>query len=255
MPRTARKQSRTGIYHVMLRGINKQQIFHDEEDCLYFLKLLDRFKKPCGYSLYAYCLMGNHVHLLLKECGEVPVGGIFRHIGSSYVYWYNLKYERTGHLFQDRFRSEPVEDDGYLLTVFRYILLNPVKAGLCSQAEQYKYSSAGEYLNGKKGITDTAFIRETLGSWDIRELLSQPDDDDQCMEMEEKTARTRVTDETAEEMIRKDLGGLHVKAGKAKERQALNAGIGRLIRAGISIRQLSRLTGISKKIIENALNQ
>ena len=73
--------------------------------------------------------MGNHVHLLIQEGNETTLGDVFRHIGSAFVYWYNIKYERVGHLFQDRYKSEPVEDEAYLLTVFRYILMNPVKVG------------------------------------------------------------------------------------------------------------------------------
>ena len=251
MPRTARKKSCKQIYHVMLRGINKQQIFYEKEDYQFFISLLERYKKPCGYEIYAYCLMGNHIHLLIREGNEVTTGDIFRHIGSAFVYWYNIKYERVGHLFQDRYKSEPVEDETYLLTVFRYILNNPVKAGLCGKAEEYPYSSAGEYLKGINGITDTSYIKGIYDEKSLKEYIYQKNED-QCMEMDE-TNRKRVTDEEAGQLISKELGGAIPAIGKAKERKGLNSSINRLIRAGISIRQLSRLTGISKKIIENAL--
>ena len=251
MPRTARKKSCKQIYHVMMRGINKQQIFYDKEDCRYFIRLLDRYKESCGYQIYAYCLMGNHIHLLVREGMETPLGDVIRLIGSAFVYWYNLKYERTGHLFQDRYKSEAVEDDTYLLTVFRYILLNPVKAGLCVKAEDYPYSSAGEYLKGTKGITDTALIKGMIDEQKMNEYIYQ-ENEDQCMEVDE-TNRKRVTDEKAGTMINRELGSVMPAIGKAKEREELNASIVKLIHAGISIRQLSRLTGISKKVIENAL--
>ena len=251
MPRTARKRSSKQIYHVMLRGINKQQIFYDKEDYQFFAGLLERYKEPCGYQLYAYCLMGNHVHLLIQEGNETTLGDVFRHIGSAFVYWYNIKYDRVGHLFQDRYKSEPVEDEAYLLTVFRYILMNPVKAGFCSAPEQYPYSSAAEYLKGTKGITDTSMIMGMLDEKGLKKYINQKNDD-QCMEMNE-TIRKRVTDEEAKGMINKELGSLMPSIGKAKERKELNASINRLIHSGISIRQLSRLTGISKKVIESAL--
>lgn len=251
MPRTARKKSCKQIYHVMLRGINKQQIFYEKEDYQFFVSLLERYKEPCGYEIYAYCLMGNHIHLLIREGNEVTTGDIFRHIGSAFVYWYNIKYERVGHLFQDRYKSEPVEDETYLLTVFRYILNNPVKAGLCGKAEEYPYSSAGEYLKGINGITDTSYIKGMYNEKNLKEYIYQKNED-QCMEMDE-TNRKRVTDEEARQLISKELGGAIPAIGKTKERKGLNSSINRLIRAGISIRQLSRLTGISKKIIENAL--
>jgi len=251
MPRTARKKSSRKIYHVMWRGINKQQVFLDPEDNRYFIGLLERFKKSCEYEIYAYCLMGNHVHLLIREGDRTSTGDIFRHIGSAFVYWYNIKYERVGHLFQDRYKSEPVEDEAYLLTVFRYILMNPVKAGLCGRPEQYPYSSAEEYLDGKDGITDTALIRGILGEESIKEFVCR-ENDDLCMDMDE-TPRKRVTDEEARKMIDREFGSVMPAAGKAKERKALNASICNLVRGGISIRQLSRLTGLSKKIIENAM--
>ena len=252
MPRTARKKSSNRIYHVMLRGINRQQIFYDKGDYQYFTKLLERYKEPCGYELYAYCLMGNHVHLLIREGEETSLGDVFRHIGSAFVYWYNIKYERAGHLFQDRYKSEPVDTEAYMLTVFRYILMNPVKAGLCTRVEQYPYSSAKEYLLEADGITDTVRMKSMLDKNAMLEYIYQSNED-RCIEMDD-TVRKRVTDEAAEQMIRSEMGGINPTVGKAKERQTLNEAIRKLIQAGISIRQLNRLTGISKKIIENALN-
>ena len=129
--------------------------------------------------------------------------------------------------------------------------MNPVKAGLCGKAEEYPYSSAGEYLKGINGITDTSYIKGMYNEKNLKEYIYQKNED-QCMEMDE-TSRKRVTDEEARQLISKELGGVIPAIGKAKERKGLNASISRLIHAGISIRQLSRLTGISKKVIENAL--
>ena len=116
MPRQARKKSESGIYHIMLRGINKQQIFEDEEDFQKFIQVLKECKAVSEYKLFAYCLMGNHIHMLIKPEKE-PLELVFKRIGSRYVYWYNWKYRRTGHLFQDRYKSEPINDDSYFLTV------------------------------------------------------------------------------------------------------------------------------------------
>ena len=110
MPRKARRKSESGIYHIILRGINKQIIFGDEEDHDRFLKTIKKYKIVCGYKVYAYCLMSNHVHLLIRV-GQEDLDLIIKRIAGSYVYWYNWKYSRTGHLFQDRFRSEPVDSD------------------------------------------------------------------------------------------------------------------------------------------------
>ena len=146
MSRQARKPSESGIYHVMLRGINKQQIFIDEEDYEKFLWVLKDTKEISEYKLYAYCLMDNHIHLLIKVEKE-PLHIIFKRIGNRFVYWYNAKYQRIGHLFQDRYKSEAVENEEYFLTVLRYIHQNPLKAGICENVSDYKYSSYNEYLS------------------------------------------------------------------------------------------------------------
>ena len=125
MPRKSRAKSENGIYHIMLRGINKQIIFEDEEDNKKFLEVLKECKDICDFKLFAYCLMGNHIHLLLKVEKE-ELEQIFKRIGARFVYWYNLKYKRSGHLFQDRFKSEPINDDNYFLNVLHYIHQNPV---------------------------------------------------------------------------------------------------------------------------------
>jgi len=140
MPRSGRKKSETGIYHVMLRGINRQPIFAENEDYYKYLSLLTTVKDISGFKLYAYCLMENHIHLLLKEDGE-PLGQIFKRLGSRYVFWFNKKYNRVGHLFQDRFKSAPVEDEGYFIRALFYIYQNPVEAGICAKPRDYEWSS------------------------------------------------------------------------------------------------------------------
>ena len=120
MPRTPREKSPSGIYHIMMRGINRQSIFSDDEDNEKFLTTLSDCKELCGFELYGYCLMGNHVHLLLKEADE-DIGQIVKRISSRYVIWFNRKYMRSGHLFQERFKSEAINNDKYFVTILRYI--------------------------------------------------------------------------------------------------------------------------------------
>ena len=156
MARQARQLSSTGIYHVILRGINRQNIFEDDEDKSKFLDILIKYKQICQYSVYAYCLMDNHIHLVIKE-GPDPLHRIMKRIGVSFVYWFNWKYHRSGHLFQDRFISTTVDDDSYLLEVIRYIHQNPLKAGLVTALENFAWSSFSDYL-GTPLIADTNFV-------------------------------------------------------------------------------------------------
>ena len=194
MPRTARKKSETGIYHIMLRGINKQVLFEDEEDCEKFLQVLKECRWISGYKLMAYCLMGNHLHLLMKEEKE-ELEQIFKRIGVRYVYWYNFKYKRSGHLFQDRFKSEPINSDGYFLAVLRYIHQNPVKAGLCNDVSEYKWSSYCDYMNDS-GITDIEFGLSLFNKDKKRATLEfkkymKEYDKTSCPNMEQKNLRKK----------------------------------------------------------------
>ena len=247
MPRQARKKSESGIYHIMLRGINRQQIFEDEEDYVRFLETLQKYKAQCEYELYAYCLMGNHIHLLMKE-GKEDLTQIFKRIGGSYVYWYNWKYHRCGHLFQDRFKSEPVETDEYFLTVLRYIHQNPVKAMLCHSAEEYSYSSMREYLSGT-GLVDTEFALSMISKEQLVDFHRE-ENADQCLDISEND---RMTDEEARILMRKISKCDNTTDFQLLDKQSRSLHIQKLHEKGVSIRQISRLTGVSKKVIERSL--
>ena len=251
MPRQARKRAESKIYHIMLRGINQQQIFEDEEDKQKFLQILLECRELSGFRLLAYCLMGNHVHLLLWE-GKESLEQVFKRIGGRFVYWYNVKYKRVGHLFQDRFKSEPVENDAYLLTVLRYIHQNPVKAGICEKAEDYPYSSMREYL-GAPGFADVAFTDTLISREDLIAFHKFPGSEN-CLDIPEKPI-IRMTDEEAKEIIKRETG-----CESATDFQKLtpinrDKAIIRLRSRHLSLRQISRLTGVSlmivRRIVEN----
>ncbi len=158
MPRYQRVISETGIYHVMLRGNERKNLFFDDEDRLRFLETLSIKKKEVGFILYAYCLMDNHVHLLIRE-GNETLGLTMKRINVSFANYFNQKYHRIGHLFQDRFKSEPIKDERHLLAVLRYIHQNPVKAGMVNHAGRYNWSSYCEYVGTRTNSNvDTDFI-------------------------------------------------------------------------------------------------
>ncbi|MGV8907636.1 MAG: transposase [Propionicimonas sp.] len=142
MPRHARQLAGSGIYHVMLRGVNRDSIFIEDGDSAMFLRALSQAKDASGCQVFAYCLMSNHAHLVLRS-GEEPIGTVVKRLGVRYAGWFNRKYGRVGHLFQDRFRSVPVEDDAHLVTLLRYVWNNPVEAGMVARAEEYRWSSCG----------------------------------------------------------------------------------------------------------------
>lgn len=248
MPRQSRIISPTGIYHIMLRGVNRQNIFNSEHDMNVFLKIMKKSKFACGFELYAYCLMPNHIHFLMKQ-NDKNLEIIFKQIAGCYAGWFNFKYERTGHLFQDRFKSEPVENESYLITVMRYIHRNPLKAGLCENQEDYRYSSYNDYLFQGQGIADTGFINSLIEK-DEFIRLSEIDILDKCLDIEEKS---RIGDNHAVEILCNIAGIKNISDIKFLPRNRLNYVIIKARELGIAARQINRVTGIERYAIEKAV--
>lgn len=253
MPRRARKISDSGMYHVVMRGINRQTIFEDGEDCEKFLGLLYFYKDQCSYRVHAWCLMNNHVHLLIEIKGD-PIDIVFKKVGTNYVMYFNRKYQRVGHLFQDRFGSEAVEDDGYYLSAMRYIHMNPVKAGICSAPEEYEYSSYREYVGDS--LRTLTYKDMALGMLGLEEFkrYTVSKNDDMFLDIPEFVA-AKLTDEAAKVIIEKCTG-----CRNAAEFQKLNnfqrdEALKRIIQKGVAINQLARLTGWSRTVIRRALEK
>ena len=190
--------------------------------------------------------MSNHVHILLKE-GKENLTLVLKRIAGSYVYWYNWKYHRSGHLFQDRFKSEPVEDDAYFLTVIRYIHQNPVKAGICRNVDGYKFSSYNEYINNAT-LIDTDFC---LGIIDKEQFIEFNNEfnDDVCLDISNNDFR--LNDDEALKIILKTCRCKSVSDFQKFDKIKRNYYIGKFYQKGLSIRQISRLTGLSRKVVEN----
>ena len=242
MPRTARKRSESGYYHVLIRGIGKQNIFEDDDDRQRFVDTLKRYKQELKFEIHAYCLMGNHVHLLIKDV-EDKLDLILKKIEGSYAYYFNWKYERSGHLFQDRFKSEAIEDDGYYLAVLRYIHQNPKKAGL-----PLKWSSYSEYISAS-GITDTGFALELLGGKEKFVEFMNENDETNCLEIVDSK---RLTDEKAIDIIRKKHKIKKVQAIGDLSADKRNQLLHKLKEDGLSVRQIERLTGINRGVVLKA---
>lgn len=251
MPRKERKKSSTGIYHVMLRGINGQIIFEDREDFLKLLETIKGYREESGYSIYGYCLMTNHIHLLIKE-GKEDLGTVFRRIGAKYVYWYNWKYSRRGHLFQDRYKSEVVEDDAYLVTVLRYIHQNPLKAGIERSIRKYPWSSYREYI-GESDICDTAFplglfAKDSQKALSLFKEFHAKENKDKCLDYEDSY---KMNDSEAAQIIKQSAGVDNTSSIQCFDKKKRNEFIKGFKEQGMSIRQIERLTGVSFGVIRN----
>ncbi|MDD5603498.1 MAG: transposase [Eubacteriales bacterium] len=251
----------------MMRGINRQQIMEDDEDYQKFLQTLKYYKKISGYKLYAYCLMGNHVHMIIKVEKEA-LEQIFKRICGRYAYWFNTKYLRAGHLFQDRFRSGPIEDEGYFLSVLRYIHQNPLKAGYASNIDEYPYSSYRCYLEPEENhLVDVDFALNMMSMKEFVEYQNtvnknedkdtgkgkgkdwdEDNTEDKYLEIVEPSRR--FTDEQAKGIINRISKCKNAADYQRLEVSIRNSYIGEFRREGLSVRQISRLTGISKGIVE-----
>ncbi len=262
MGRKPREKSGTGIYHVMLRGINRQDIFEDDEDYSVFKKQLYHvvfFKDengkplPSRCTIYAYCLMTNHVHLLIKETEE-DLSTVIKRITVGYAHYYNSKYQHAGHLFQNRFRSEVVNDETYFLTLLRYIHQNPVAAGIIKTVETYRWSSWMEYENYTKGQQSICSIQSVLKLMpfaELRELIFELLPKASLILDFDNEGRRRTDDEI--KAFLSESFGLRQPTDLQLYSHDRRLDILRMSKQyGASIRQLERLTGISFTIVRMA---
>ena len=247
MPRTARVKGNSGFYHIVARGVGKQILFEEDSDYFCFFGLLKKYRKEENFDVIAYCLMENHFHLLLKI--DSGMDRLMKKLLTSYAFYYNSKYERVGHLFQDRYKSIPVENDAYLLSVVRYIHNNPVKAGICP-ADQYRWSSWKAYT-GSASLVRADLVLGLAGGLDGFRAFSLLDDAD-GVEHLEVMDRRRVSDTKAQMIIRDKL---HLESGtriQDLDRAGRDAALKKLKAEGLSVRQIERLTGINRGVIQNA---
>jgi REP element-mobilizing transposase RayT len=145
MARKPRLHEIGGVYHVMLRGNAGQDIFFDDDDFHYFYLLLQQGIIRYGHRIHGFCLMSNHMHLAI-QVGEEPLAKIMQNMSFRYTRWVNKKQKRIGHLFQGRYKAIMVDQDAYLLELIRYIHLNPVRANVVSQPQNYPWSGHRAYL-------------------------------------------------------------------------------------------------------------
>lgn len=182
MARKPRVQDKGMIHHVIVRGNNSQNIFYDDTDRVRYLHLLHRYKNRFKFKILAYCFMDNHIHLLLKQ-SEIELSRFMAGLQQSYTQYFNSKYQETGHVFEQRFKSFPCSDEAYYLALVAYIHNNPKKAGIVEDAGKYIWSSHIEIINPREdNLCDINELFELIGrdhSSSITEylwLLGEADD-------------------------------------------------------------------------------
>lgn len=181
-----------GLYHVIARGNQKQKTFLTKEDYLKYLRLLGEQLELREIKLFAYCLMPNHVHLLMEQAGNHPLSRYMQRLQTAYTQYFNRKHEKVGHLFQGRYKAIVVDKDSYLLELVRYIQLNPFRAKLEKQPGEYPWTSHKQYMGQEKKPLAKAEAGPVLAMFSKRKKEAQ-------------RAYVRFVGEGSEEGHREDL--------------------------------------------------
>lgn len=243
----------TGFYHVCARGAGKQLIFEGDEDRWEFLELMRDCCREEGVTVVAWCLMGNHVHLVLADY-EDRMSAAMHQLLLTYARRFNKRTGRTGHLFQNRFDRRSLDTDWQVMEAIRSVHADPQEAGM-SLIERYPWSSFPEHLraydgdaaDAARGFSDPSCVLELFGSAEgfIAYSLSTPDGCDPAMPVLEETEWER---HAFAEKLSKGLGvPLHgVKTVPPAQRDTVIVGLNN---AGFTVRQIERYTGIGKSTV------
>jgi putative transposase len=220
MPRRARVAVAGIPWHIIQRGNNRAACFYAEEDYFYFLDRLEKESAKFGCSIHTYCLMTNHVHLLLTPQEVDSASLMMKHLGQRYVQYINRRYRRSGTLWEGRFRSCLAQHDHYVMTCYRYIEMNPVRAGMVSHPAAYPWS--GYHHNARGHINNLITAHN--------DYLSLGNSGEQRMRVYRDMLNAVVSQEELEQ-IRKATNGNYV-LGDKRFQQEIEYTLGRRVTPG-----------------------
>ena len=251
MPRRPRELSSTGLYHIIIRGNDRNDIFYDNQDRYVFLKILEETKEKFKIEIYSYCLMNNHVHIVLKIKDEF-LSKAMQSLGIKYSLYFNKKINRNGHLFQNRFFSKKIENFNYFLTVCKYVHRNPEKA-MIDKTENYKWSSFKEYVGKEKLINKKVLLHYFNNDIsEFKRYTLKNDDKEQLYNLAEFELIRKLTEEELSEII-KDKYDLEnasdITLLDEEQRSCIILGLREI--KGTSLAQISRVTRITEYFIKN----
>ncbi len=247
MTRRARQASESGWYHVTMRGAGRRALFEDDDDRVRFLRDLDDAARHSNEAVEipAWCLMDNHVHLVVKAEDLSSLQRSTHRLCSGYASRFNRKNGHVGPVFQERFASFPIESDAYLMEAIRYVHLNCRDKGFEDPA-RYRWSSYRLFIDGPR----------TLAMDGIVDLFGGPDgfkrfhaEDVHLGMVEAPTHRRRLDDERARRIARIECGSGFAEVIPLMEHSERDRAIARLYALGLSTRQLERMTGIGRSVI------
>ncbi len=244
MSRVAREESPTGYYHILVRGNNRSYIFNNQRYKAAFMEMIEEQEKDTGIELAAWCIMDNHVHLVLKaELDQLSLA--MKRINIKFAMMYNQDQNMVGHVFQDRFKSHVIDSDEYLLQVVRYVHNNPVSAKIVKNPGDYKWSSYREYLiRSQVEKRDQYRIVMELFNDKLESFEEFHTIEDSKEYLEIKEDMERIREEKAQAIISECFSkhGIDEMVQIRGDGWIKNELIGNLIRkSGLSYRSISRL--------------
>jgi len=274
MPRKLREKSPQDLYHIVFRGTNKQVLFESKYDYMKFLEYMQKAKNQINFEIHGYCLMSNHIHMLVKTPFD-NLSKIGQSINAPYAHFYNIKYCRTGSLFEIRFGSIPILTIQQYMNTVRYIHQNPVRAGIISNQNAHKYlwSSLKEFKEYAMSNNSDKFtylinpniVAETFECFESFEKLDSKAKDKKLSkfflfhtEVSDEYAYEhdchRLTDQEAAEILKSNFGHKieFIKDLQKMDVKSRNELILEIKKLKLSITQISRLTGIGRNIIQRA---
>lgn len=253
MPRAAREKSISNIYHIIFRGNDQQDIFFDNQDRFIFLNKVRETMEIFNYEVYAYCLMSNHIHMVIKIKDDI-LSKAMQSLEVRYIAYFNKRTNRRGHFFESRFYSKRVEFLSYFLNVCRYIHRNPEKANI-EKTEKYKWSSFSSYIgnsNNYKGIVNKKVLLHYFDNdiENLKKFTLEYNDRDDLYQLAEYELIDKLNDDEVCELIKK---GLNLKnasdislLGINEKNQALRE-LKNMQKTNLS--QLARVTRVSRYYI------
>lgn len=248
MPRQARRESNSGIYHVTARGAGRRRLFEDDKDRLRFVERLRALPEKDDVRLLAWCLMDNHAHLLAQASVASLSNGLHR-LATSYAHYFNGRHGHVGPVFQGRFDSAPVETEAHLLAAIRYIHLNPLDTG-ASHPRDCPWNSYGEYV-GKPRICDTSLVLELVGGAESFEGYCDPSQGhDYLVSLKERGPY--LSEAEAERVAASHLGADFADRLALLDKSERDRALRKLRALGLSVRQIERLTGVGRNIVARA---
>ena len=250
MSKQHRLFSNSKDYHITIKGIDDRAIFYDKEDRIVFLEKLDVCKKKFEFKIFAYCLMGNHVHLVIEVDNE-NLSKAIQSLMIRYVRYFNKKYGRKGPLVQNRFNSKNIEDSNYFLTVCRYVHRNPEKAGI-GKTYNYEWSSYNEYVYDAKLIDKDVLLQYFDNNIEeFKKYTNKTENLEELMNLADFELYNTLNDEDLVQIIfRKcDLSSVNemIDYFKIKENRKIIKDFKNIYK--INVTQLSRVIRVDKRTI------